>query len=90
MVGIVNAGKQAYQLLAQIMNFFPYFGVHNSCKLVQLSTNLDQTSLQFRRCFVIKILAISSPFSHQNRIKRLAAIKRENNNRAVSFSLSVT
>ena len=71
---MMNARKQTYQLLPLIMNFFQNIDVRRSCNFVKRSVNLDQTS---------------SPFYHQNTIKRLrlAAIKWQEKNKVVSFCI---
>ena len=58
-----------------MMIFFRHKDVGNSCKLVKHSVNLGQ---------------ILSPFFHQNTAKRLARLKRQEDNREASLSLNVT
>ena len=74
-VSIINAREQTYQLLPRMMGFFPQIGISDSCKLVKYNVNLDQRS---------------SPIFHETTMKGLAAIEGQENNKAASFSLSVT
>ena len=58
----------------RIINLLSYIDVHNSCKLVKISANLGQ---------------MSWPLFHQDTVKGLAAIKKQESGRVASFSLKV-
>ena len=73
-VGIINPTKQAYQLM-QIFTFGPHFEVANGCEFVKHSDNPS------------RFVAI---FLHEHKIKRLATIKKRENNRTALCLLEVT
>ena len=72
------------------MNCFPHIDIRSSCKLTNHFDEVKHENIKNELISSATSDQTSSQFLHQNMIRRLAAVKRQENNKAASFWLSMT